>query len=363
MAVRDPEKTLRNKKIKELTKQIKQLLPEVLAVSGYKNELSLNATYGGKYAHYIDIKNEIIDTPEQFISLYFQGYLKRLEEYKFCAEKGNPYFDAYFNITEHKIVYDWILLFLRRTYLREYENLSKERPTIEESGVWIGQNNASYGLFVTPRFVNGAWQNDKSEIRRFKPKYWTIGHVLETGLLIPDKEKIIPFSDVDNYLDFFENVIVRNSGSLHERAIAERYCDFVKGNESPNDVPLLIPELRYNGKSKQHLYRLDFTIINPYNMSKIGFEVSPWSTHGHLAGIKKKTQKVVNEEAKQNFEKEMTKYKAYFRKFNIPILTYTDGDLEDYDKIFSEITTYLSPIKASKQLEFQAITDFFAFSA
>jgi hypothetical protein len=69
--------------------------------------------------------------------------------------------------------------------------------------LWIGQEHANYGLAVTPRFANGEWENDKSEIRAFNHGYWTIGHVMETGLIIPGRDKIFRFNDVDQYLLFF----------------------------------------------------------------------------------------------------------------------------------------------------------------
>lgn len=361
MAKLEPEKTRRNKEIAILTKQIKDLQPTVLALTGYSNEHSLNGTYGGKYANYIDIKNEVIDTSEQFVSLYCQGFLKTLEELGEYARPGNACFDAFLYFREYKEVREWLILFLKRTFLRYYEALSKVRPPVEEAIMWIGQENASYGLLVTPRFKDGQWENDKSEIRHFKLRYWTINHVLQTGLVIPYEKDKINFNNVDQYLSFFKNTLVRNSGSPHEKEIAQRYCDFVKNTAAPGDVPLLIPELRYGGISRKHEYRLDFTIINPFNMSKVGFELSPWSTHGTLTGTKDKTQKVINEEAKSNFEKEMRKLKSYFRKFGITVIVYTDNDLENHDDIFKEIAKYLSPSQSPKQLEFQAIEDLLAF--
>jgi hypothetical protein len=58
LAKRDPTKTLRNKRIANLTDQINNLKADVLKLTGVENEISLNSTYGGKYAEYIDIKNE-----------------------------------------------------------------------------------------------------------------------------------------------------------------------------------------------------------------------------------------------------------------------------------------------------------------
>lgn len=90
----------------------------------------------------------------------------------------------------------------------------------------------------------------------------------------------------------------------------ELYCDFVRNAKKPEDVPLLIPEFRYGGQAAKHEYRLDFCVIDADSMDKIGFELSPWSTHGELTGIAGKTQKAVNAEALANFEREMKKHKT-----------------------------------------------------
>lgn len=362
MAKRDPEKNRRNKEIAALTARIKELLPEVLSVTGYKSELALNATYGSRHARYIDIKNEVIDTPEQFRTLYFRGFLRHLRSLGSFARPGNPYFDSFLYYHDYEVVREWLHLFLERTYLRNFDDLSKVRPTADEAVMWIGQKNASYGILVTPRFQDGQWENDKSEIRRFKPAYWSIGHVLETGLVIPGENEKITFNDIEQYLSFFKNTLVRNSGSEHEFELAKRYCDFVRESSDPESVPLLIPEFRYGGLDTNHEYRLDFTIINPYNMEKVGFEVSPWSTHGQLKGTKNKLQKEINDEAQANFEKEMKKLKAYFRRFQVTVLVFTDSDLADYDALFSEIARYLDVHENPKQLEFHVIDEFLEFS-
>lgn len=224
----------------------------VLKLTGYRNQQSLNGTYGGKYADYIDIKNVVVDSAEHFRSLYFQGFLKKLESFGAGLKKGHAHYDAFLLYRDNLIVQQWLEKFLERTFLREFEALSKKKPTVEESSIWIGQKNAEFGVLVTPRFVNGVWENDKSEIRQFKPKYWTIGHILKTGFVVPKDVDRIEFSDVDEYLTFFKNVLVRNSGSQHEYEIAKRYCDYVKNSPIPEDVPLLIPELRYKGIDLNH---------------------------------------------------------------------------------------------------------------
>lgn len=108
---------------------------------------------------------------------------------------------------------DYLYLFLQRTFLRHINSYTKARPKIEESEIWIGQNNADYGILITPKFNGENWGNDKSEIRHFNKKYWSIGHVLETGLLVPFSKSKFKFKTTEEYLNFFKNVIVRNSGS------------------------------------------------------------------------------------------------------------------------------------------------------
>jgi hypothetical protein len=254
---------------------------------------------------------------------------------------------------------EYLLLFLKRSYLKHYDELAKLRPHVTDAIIWIGQENANYGLAVTPRFVGGQWENDKSEIRAFKHGYWTIGHVMETGLVIPGRNRRFEFNDVEQYLLFFTDTLVRKSGSLHEYAISEFYADFVRAQPDPLSVPLLIPEYRYGGLRKDHKYRLDFLIINPFTMDKIGFELSPWSTHGYLKKIGKLTQAEINEMAKDNFEREMERHRNFFKKHNIFVLIYTDKNLKDKRKLFdNDIAPSLQPEKPTSFVSFQIMEEF-----
>ena len=350
---------LRKQKVEELTKQLKALLPKILERYTFNEdkpddlksqELSLNAKIGSKNNTYLNITNDVITSPDQYVSMWFDGLLNHIE----VVDKGMEEICAAYNFQQLLVNDDdlmqYTILFLKRTYWRNCYSISKLRPTEKDAELWIGQKNAVYGLLITPRFKNGNWENDVSEIRRFRQDYFTIGHILETGLVIPYENDKIKFNSVDEYLTFFKNVLVRLSGSPYELKIAELYCEYVRSSANPYKVPLLIPELRYNGLENNHVYRLDFTIINPITLEKHGFEFSPWSTHGYLGGIKGKTQKEVNEEAKANFEHEMKKHKDYYRNLNIFTLIYTDTDLQDIDNIFADMKEYLAPKRENKQL-------------
>lgn len=363
MAKRDPNKTARNRRCKEISSELGRLWPQVSADSGYGNQLSFNALIGGKVATFIDLKEKVIKSADEYISEYLRGF-KRARENEgwtaggasFSAATLQENFDV---LTKTKATKSYFLLFLQRAYLRHYDELVRTRPSAADSEIWIGENNSDYGILITPRFnPDGEWENDRSEIRRFPKLYWTIGHVLTTGMVVQGDPTPISFATIDNYLNFFTKVLVRSSGSKYEREIAALYCSYVRSQEKPEDVPLLIPELRYRGKEKRHKYRLDFCVIDPVTLEKVGFELSPWSSHGHIASTAKKNQKQINAEALKNFEKEAGKLRDYFRKHRITTLIYTDAQLADTCKIFDDMSRYFYRSTEVTQMEFSLIEEF-----
>jgi hypothetical protein len=356
MAKRDPNKTARNRIIASLKQELRTLLPDVLAEVGLPDELSLNAKIGSKHDDFFDLKTDVISSQEEFVSRW-------LEALKKSAGRGGDRYGhlwVWQQLKAQKKFRKYVVCFLKRSYLNHFEELSRNRPPVEEAEIWIGQQHANYGLLVTPRYVHGQWENDKSEIRAFPKAYWTIGHVLETGLVIPGSSTKMTFSDLEQYLVFFKETLVRNSGSKYEYQIAGHYCDFVRKHADPESVPLLIPEFRYAGVATKHLYRLDFLVINPFTLDKIGFELSPWSTHGYLSKTKGLTQAQINDLARDNFEREMTKHRDYFKKHQVFCLIFTDAALKDTKALFDdEIRPLLSPEKTQVQLSFQILDEFF----
>jgi hypothetical protein len=341
--------------INSIKLKLREMLPDVLKETGYENEQSLNATIGSKNDEFFNLKNDVIHSQEEFVSRWLEGLKKSALEHGVDA-----HLSIWKRLKKHKAFREYTVLFLKRSYLKHFDELSKNRPEVEEAELWIGQENANYGLFVSPRFRNGAWENDKSEIRAFTKAYWTIGHVMDTGLVIPGKDKIFKFSDIEQYLLFFQDTLVRNSGSKYEYEIAGHYCDYVRKQTDPNLVPLLIPEFRYAGLAKKHVYRLDFLVINPYTLDKIGFELSPWSTHGYLSKIGGLTQRAINEMAADNFAKEMKKHRSYFKEHSVMCLIFTDEDLKDTKRLFDEeIAPVLSSERTQVQLSFQIMEEFF----
>lgn len=354
MAKRDPNKTARNRIIANLKSELRVLLPSVLKDTRYPSEASLNATIGSKHDDFFDLKHDVIPNHEAFVNYWFKGF-------KETAQKPGGSCAHMYDLLQRSIPFrTYTLKFLKRSYLKHYEELSRLRPDVADAVLWIGLNNATYGLLITPRFKNGQWENDKSEIRAFQQQYWTIGHVMETGLVIPGVERRFTFSDIDQYLLFFCDSLVRSTGSKHQMAIAEHYCNFVKQQSVPEHVPLLIPEYRYGGLQHDHEYRLDFLTIDPFTMNKVGFELSPWSTHGYLSKTRGLTQKKINAMAQDNFENEMERHRAFFRQRGIWCLIYTDKMLEDKKKLFDEeFAPYLTSENTQTKIDFEIMEEFF----
>lgn len=333
-----------------MTEKLRELQPKVFPEVGKDDERSLNAYIGSKADAFIDLKNEVITTPEEYVHRWLEG-----------MEKASRFYDqeikTHLKDPDNENFRKYVFIFLRRSFLKHYNELHKVRPDVDSAEIWFGVNDAHYGLFVTPRWNGEGWENDKSEIRAVKFKYWTIGHILDTGLCMPDEEDVHGFSTVEDYLDFFK-AQVRLTKSTYQKEIAKRYIDFVKASDNPLDIPLLIPELRYDGSGRKHKYRLDFMVINPFTMEKIGFEISPWSTHGKLSG-KHKTMIELNKEALANFEKEMKKIRDYYKKYKVPIFHFSDSDLVDIDNVWEEISDYLNPGNPPKQLEMSVFSEYF----
>ena len=290
----------KKEQIAQLTCQLDALLPGILRRHAFSKDnpddfksqqLSLHAKIGGKHTTYLNVTDDVISSPEEFAARWFKGLINHIKTVDAGKEASRAAYKFQQQLTSDPELLEYVTLFLKRTYWRNCDALAKKRPKKEEAALWIGQTNASYGLLITPRFKNGEWENDVSEIRHFKPNYWTIGHVLETGLVVPHSPQRIEFFTIEQYLVFFQNTMVRQTRSPYEMEIAKKYCELVLSSKQPYEIPLLIPELRYGGLQTQHRYRLDFTIINPYTLQKQGFEFSPWSTHGYLSRTKEKNQK------------------------------------------------------------------------
>ena len=167
------------------------------------------------------------------------------------------------------------------------------------------------------------WENDKSEIRKVKFRYWSIAHILETGVIDKEKQEPIPFANIEELIDFYKKAFYDKSNSKYERAIMLKYFELLRSATDYDNTAFLIPELRFT-KEERHKYRLDFTVLSAEDSKRnIGFELSPDSTHA------------------QQWDKAILKINEYYEKFNIHVNTFMEKKLQDIDACFEIMKGYI----------------------
>jgi hypothetical protein len=235
----------------------------------------------------------------------------------------------------------YVFRFLERNFYRNYKERTRQKPDDALWSVWFGPGDLSWGLIIAPAHRDNAWTNDKSQMRRENYTYWTIGHVLATGLYDPTTKEPIKFADVGAVIAFFQSILKRVSNSQYERAICDRYLNYLLRSAEPQEEPILIPEFRYAGSERKHEYRIDFTVLNGHTFQFTGFELSPASTHIKAEKVAGKTQAQLNQELSVAWQKEVTKRNAYFQTYGVTVVTFADEDLKNIDKCFTHIETSL----------------------
>jgi hypothetical protein len=326
----------------ELRQQQDRTLREAAIVLGRSSVglQSLHGIIGGKNNEYTDAVRLEFRNPQDFIARWIQGLLRQAQA---AAQIGGDNAATRIaRLLRNPIVREYTFTFLTRNFYRNIVERTRQKPDENLWGLWFGDNAMSWGLLISPVFRNGEWTNDKSEMRRADYDYWTVGHVLSTGIIDPDSNRLVEFHSLRELSQFYQSVLRRRSASVYEKEIAMRYVNYLQRSDDVAAEPFLIPELRYAGRSSAHLYRLDFTVLNPHTMSFVGFEISPASTHNAVKQIKKRTQKDVNFELSRNWHHEMEKRNRYFTDFGITVVTFTDDDLTDLDSCFQKLQSCLA---------------------
>jgi hypothetical protein len=162
---------------------------------------------------------------------------------------------------------------------------------------------------------------------------------------------------LDDFLNFYQAILKRISNSIYEKKIFDLYSDYILASANPLAEPLLIPEFRYDGLNKNHKYRLDFTILSSHTGERIGFELSPQSSHMSVSGITTKTQVDMNKDLAKKWGHEMTKRNEYFQQYGITTITFTDEQLKDINHCFDTMKYYLMKRKTVQKSVQQLISE------
>lgn len=339
------EEKLRLKELdKQITSELEGFLPTVLSL--FSNEKrrqcsvhSLHGTIGGKNNTYTDIVHNNFSDPNDFKTRWLKGLIEYIKKTSYTPLS---------NLMKNKVFQKYTLLFLERNFYRNLFERTRIKPDESLWTIWFGGGKFMWGLIIAPDLRDGVWTNDVSEIRRVQYMYWTIGHVLTTGLIDPENNEHFTFSGINDLIAFYQSILKRVSNSLYEKEIFDLYVNYLKKSDEPLQEPFLIPEFRYAGLANAHEHRLDFTILNSHTMELIGFELSPTSTHMSVSNMKDKTQKEVNAELSEKWNKEMAKRNKYFENFGITTITFTDDNLIDIPNCFNKFEQYLSNRPAEK---------------
>lgn len=301
---------------------------------------SLHGKIGGKNNDYADCVNNKFSNFPDFYSAWLRGFNNRCEDKQAKPGTGDSLSEL-LSLLSDESIRDYTKLFLERNFHKNYVARVRNKPEEPLREIWFG-SDLIFGLIIAPKVKeDGSIRVDKSEIRRVHYDYWTIGHILSTGLYDPDNNGFVTFQTGEEFIVFYQSILKRLSRSQHEIEIYSRYIDYLHSSEDIYSEPFLIPEFRYEGKDRKCKYRVDFTVLNPYSFDFVGFELSPASSHMSVKGAKDKLQYEINEELRESWEKEMHKRNDYLKRYDIVLMTFTDSDLKNPDLCFNQIKSFL----------------------
>ena len=335
----------RKELIAQLSDDLDARRPSVLAkASGLLGRTitvsSLHGKIGGKNNEYVDCINGKFKNFQDFYASWLNEFNNRCERNDVKIGEGGSLSDL-LTLFSDKGILEYFELFLERNFIKNYRARVRNKPEESLWKIWFG-DQLIHGLFIAPaRCIDGTIRTDKSEIRRASYNYWTVGHVMNTGLYDPENDDFLTFSTITECIKYYAKVLKRLSRSDYEKEIFIRYVNYLKQSSDVLSEPFLIPEFRYEGLEKRCKYRVDFTILNPYTFHLVGFELSPSSSHMSVSGIKDKKQTEVNNELRAKWEKEMHKRNEYLQRFGLTLITFTDSDLQDIDSCFERMKEVL----------------------
>jgi hypothetical protein len=290
--------------LQALDNRILELQPEALRrferFSGSSSVHVLHAHIGKNNNVFVDSVRTQFQGPNDFTARWIQGLNAKLSALRDAGKKGyngRPLSEELvLKCLQDDLLGTYTLTFLERNFYRNFRERIRAKPNDDLWRLWFGSGNLVWGVVIAPALRNEEWTNDKSQMRRETYNYWTVGHILATGLIDPTAKDPIRFASLEDFCAFYRSVLKRVSNSLYEQGISDRYLAYLQKSENPSEEPFLIPELRYLGKEKRHEHRLDFTVLNSHTSQFVGFELSPASTHINVTGAKAKTQVAINEE-------------------------------------------------------------------
>jgi hypothetical protein len=190
-----------------------------------KNLLSFHAYIGKNNNTFVDSIRTRFGGPNEFIAKWIVGLHASLDALRAKGKTGYQGRllgeEVVLRCLQDPVLKDYTFKFLERNFYRNYVERTRHKPDDALWSVWFGAGNLSWGLIIAPALRNNEWTNDKSQMRREGYTYWTVGHVLEVGLIDPTAPTPMRFDSVEQFTSFYRSVLKRLSASPYEQAISE----------------------------------------------------------------------------------------------------------------------------------------------
>lgn len=288
--------------------------------------------------------------PKEYITAWLQGYQQDLSERKIEESKtGFSYPPKALDLLFHNESFiAYLLLYLQRNFYIHYKERTRKKVSEFNYVVHFGDNKHLKSLYVSPyktkqniATTSGSnWQNKMSEVLKVDFEYFSIGHLLKTGIVV-NRNKLEKFNSFDDVLSFYEN-LYKIAHPANERPFIRLYINYIsdiaqKDTQQLLDTPLLIPEFRYKEDTIRHEYRIDFLIINCTQDEYCGIDLSPTNTHVHSETINK------------DWNKETIRLTKFVDKYHLQPYYFADDELSNISNCFNMIKKYLipSPLKTA----------------
>lgn len=196
-------------KEEEISERLKIMRDEALQrfeVINWPSSLhKMHAHIGRNNNTFVDSVRMQFQSPEDFIARWIEGLkdevIKNSEAFarrrRFSDNKRTV--EIIPEMLQDDFLKEYTYLFLERNFYRNFVERIRAKPEECLWQLWFGPGNLSWGLFISPAHRRGKWTNDKSQMRREQYHYWTIGHVMETGLIVPDSDKPMKFHSVESF--------------------------------------------------------------------------------------------------------------------------------------------------------------------
>lgn len=277
--------------------------------------LSLHSILSSIKDHATNIKDHMYNGYSGCMNSFLEEFLEGIK-----TEKN----EFYKKVIANEIIKEYALYFLEQNFYNQMNERIRIKPDTNLYEIHMGKNwnkgnRCIRSLYITPRFREGIWENDKSEIRRVGFDYYTIGHLLHAGMVLHKAQgtELVKYKQFDEWKpilyppDELEN---------DEKQFVQCYLEYVENNiQKLNTIPLLLPQFRYGGLQEKHKYRADFLILNyqdRMNPKKIIVELSRNQVHDNIG------------------EKDAIRRNDFIRKYECALIELRDYELTRMKETF-----------------------------